>query len=198
MSEEGRLVTMKPCNDSSLEASRVRGMSSSEHGVTMIEMVLVVLLIGLLIMAGGIYGINELRRERQRSAIYEIYTQVSLARVEAARRNRNCQFTIDTTSKIVRVLDLNDPSTSTDDVEIGSTTLDTGITFGRPDGSPVVTLASISGTLYGTTFKADGSVTAGSGEVGLQSDTTYRRVAVYTGGAVSVERWTGSTWVTGT
>lgn len=173
-------------------------MATPESGMTLIEMLLVVMLLAILITCAGLFGLHTLRRERQRSAIYQIYSQVNLARVEASKRNRECRFTIDTTTKVLRVLDLNDPSSSSDDIEIGSARMDSGVTFGRPDGNPIVTLATISGTLYGTTFKADGSVSAGAGEVGLSSDTTYRRLSVYTGGAVSVERWNGSAWVAGT
>ena len=172
-------------------------MTRDEHGMTLVELMVAATILGLVVCCGGFYGINMLRAERQRGAIYQVYAFMNLARVEAAKRNRDCRFTLDTTTRTIQVQDLNDPSLTTDDQTVETTMLPTGIVFGRPDGSPAVSIGALSGTLYGTTFKADGAVDSGAGAVGLWSDETFRRVSVYAGGAVSVERWNGAAWTTG-
>lgn len=165
--------------------------------MTLLEALVVLLIVSILVSFASLNVLAWLDREQQRSAVYGLYVHVSLARVEATNRNRPCRFTLDTSTRTIRVFDLHDTSTSSDDELIAEAALDPGVDFGLPDGSDPVTLASLSGTTYGTTFDADGSAVAGVGGIGLQSGETFRRISIYAGGGVAIERWNGSSWAAG-
>jgi len=171
-------------------------VSRSERGVGLAEAVVVTGLVALIVSAAGVGALNWLRAEKQRSAAYQTYGQMTLARVEATKRNRSCRFTLDTATRRLRVLDLNDPGTSSDDQEISSTALDSSVTFGRPDTGAAITLPLQSGTTYFVTYRADGTLESAGGTIGL-SNPVFRRVTASAGGVVMLERWTGSVWVAG-
>jgi hypothetical protein len=117
--------------------------------------------------------------------------------MQAVSRGRSCRFLVDTASRKLQVIDLNDPANATDDITIASTTLPSRITFSHPTGAAAATLESHSGTWYRATFGADGSVAAGAGSVFIKGGDRFDRVTVYGAGGTRVERWSGAAWQVG-
>ncbi len=169
----------------------------SEHGMSLAEVTVVMVLVAVITTAVATYSIPWLGREEMRGAVYTVQEYLQLARVQAVSRNRDCRFLIDSSSRQVSVTDLNDPADATDDLSLHSATLSSRVTFARPDPGPAVTLASVSGSLYQATFSSDGSVTAGAGLIALQGGDASYRINLYGAGGVRVERWDGSSWVAG-
>jgi hypothetical protein len=132
-----------------------------------------------------------------RSGVYTIQTYLHVAQSEAATRNRSCRFLVDTATRQLRVIDLNDPTNLADDIVVASTTLSPVLTFEDPSGGLAVTLELQSGSLYGTTFAADGSVSAGLGAVSVRGGDRFGRVTVLGAGGTKAERWDGSAWSSG-
>jgi Tfp pilus assembly protein FimT len=170
---------------------------NGQHGMTMIEALIIVLVVALVATAVGLQGLNWVRSERQRGAIYELYVQMSQARAEAVHRNRSCRLLLETGSRRLSVVDLNDPANAGDDEVISTVTLETGIEFGRPDGNPAVTLDATAGG-FEAVFSRDGTLASSVGSVGLKAGDRFRRISVYAGGGIAVESWNGSGWVDGT
>ncbi len=169
----------------------------SEAGTSLAEIVVVMVLMSIVVVAAATYSIPWLGREDMRAAIYQVQQSMQLARAQAITRNRDCQFRIDTAGRTVSVVDLNDPSTSTDDITLATLTLSSKISFARPDGGSAVTLAVVSGSLYQATFGANGAVSSGAGLIAVQGGDGNYRINLYAAGGVRVERWNGSTWVLG-
>jgi Tfp pilus assembly protein FimT len=135
-------------------------------------------------------------REEMRSGVYAIQIFLRLAQTEAAARGRACRFLVDTSTRTLTVVDLNDPASTSDDIRIASSTLSRGVSFASPTGVPV-TIELQSGATYGTTFASDGSVSAGAGEVSLQGSSSFSRITVLGAGGTRVERWDGTAWTRG-
>ena len=169
----------------------------SEQGMSLAEVTVVMVVVAIVATAVATYAIPWLGREEMRGAIYQVQQYLQLARVQAITRNRSCRFQIDTASRRMTIFDLNDPSSSTDDILLNDATLSTKVSFARPDSGSAVTLASLGGTLYGATFSSDGSVSAGAGLVSMQGGDGSYRVSLYGAGGVRVERWDGTAWVPG-
>ena len=169
----------------------------SERGMSLAELTIVMVLVAIITTAVATYSIPWLGREEMRGAVYTIQEYLQLARVQAVSRNRDCRFLIDSGSRQVFVVDLNDPSTGSDDISLYSATLSSRVTFARPDTGSAVTLAAVSGSLYQATFASDGSVSAGAGLIAVQGGDGNYRINLYGAGGVRVERWTGSSWVAG-
>src|SRR5438445_3142489 len=151
---------------------RGRGMSLAEIPVVMV-------LVSVVVVAAASYSIPWLGREDMRGAIYEVQQTMQLARAQAITRNRDCQFRIDTSSRTASVVDLNDPSTSTDDITLSTVTLSSKISFARPDSGSAVTLANVSGSLYQATFSANGTVSSGAGLIAVQGGDGSYRINLY-------------------
>ena len=177
-------------------AGRGRTMRS-EAGMSLAEITVVMVLMSIVVVAAATYSVPWLGREDMRGAIYQAQEFMQLARAQAITRNRDCQFRIDTASRMVSVVDLNDPSTSADDITLNTATLSSRITFARPDSGSAVTLASVSGSLYQATFASNGSVASGAGLVSVQGGDGNYRINLFAAGGVRVERWDGSSWVAG-
>lgn len=169
----------------------------SERGMSLAELTVVMVLVAVITTAVATYSIPWLGREEMRGAVYTIQEYVQLARIQAVSRNRDCRFLIDSGSRQISVVDLNDPSTSGDDISLYSATLSSRVTFTRPDSGAAVTLAAVSGNLYQATFASDGSVSAGAGLIAVQGGDGNYRVNIYGAGGLRVERWNGSAWVAG-
>ena len=169
----------------------------SEQGMSLAEITVVMVLMSIVVVAAATYSIPWLGREDMRGAIYQVQESMQLARAQAITRSRDCQLRIDTASRTVSVVDLNDPSTSTDDITLETLTLSSRVSFARPDGGPAVTLANVSGGLYQATFSANGSVSSGAGLIAVQGGDGSYRIDLYGAGGVRVERWDGSAWVLG-
>ena len=168
-----------------------------ERGMSLAELTVVMVLVAVVTTAVATYSIPWLGREEMRGAVYTIQEYLQLARVQAVSRNRDCRFLIDSASRQVSVVDLNDPATSSDDILLYSATLSSRVTFARPDTGAAVTLASVSGNLSQATFASDGSVSAGAGLIAVQGGDGNYRINIYGAGGLRVERWNGSAWVAG-
>ncbi len=168
-----------------------------ERGMSLAEVVIVLLLASMVITVAVTYALPWLGREEMRSAVYQIQTHFQLARVHAISRNRSCRFTVDGATGRVQVLDLNDPAVSTDDIVLADYTLPSTVKFESPDASTPITLTTLSGSSYGATFASDGRVTAGAGQVVLHGGERYDRVLLYGAGGVRTEHWDGGTWSAG-
>ena len=164
-------------------------------GMSLPEVTVVMVVIAIVVTAVGTYSIPWLGREEMRSAIYEVQQYLQVARAQAIARNRSCRFQIDTSSRHITVLDLNDPADTTDDIQLNDATLSSKISFATPDSSTAVTLTSLGGTLYGADFSSDGRVSSGAGLVSVQGGDGNYRINLYGAGGVRVERWDGSAWV---
>ena len=168
-----------------------------EHGVSLAEITVVMVVMAIIVVSIGSYSIPWLGREEMRGAIYQVQQFLQLARAQAITRNRDCRFQVDTSSRTINVLDLNDPANTTDDILLHNATLSTKVSFARPDTGAAVTLTSLGGTLYGATFASDGSVSTGAGLVAMQGGDGNYRISLYGAGGIRVERWNGSGWVLG-
>ena len=168
-----------------------------QRGVSLIETLALLMLTSIIVAMSINYSLGLLVRERLRSSAYSIYAQLKNARMEAMSRNRSCRFLIDTGSRTVQVVDLNDPGTSSDDEVFTTVTLPSAIAFVQPDGSPSVTLNPVSSGVYETVFSSTGVVTSGSGELVLNMQDQYRRVSVFVAGGLRISTWTGLGWEEG-
>jgi len=174
-----------------------RRRRTSELGVSLFEIMIVMVLLSILSAIGVSFATTYIRKERMRSAAYVVQTHMQMARIEALSRNRNCRFTIDDSDGTIEVLDLMDPADASDDVVISSTQLPTEIAFDRPDAGSPISLNNISGTIYETTFQQDGVVSSGDGDICMKIDEDYRRVSVYVAGGVHMSRWHLGVWAEG-
>jgi prepilin-type N-terminal cleavage/methylation domain-containing protein len=168
-----------------------------ERGYTLAEILVALMIGGLLLAAGTTTTVAWIGREESRSAVYLLQTLVQSARMQAISRHRSCQIKLDTSTRLIQVIDLNDPSNATDDVTVTSVTLSPRLSFARPDGSTPVTLSLVSGTTYQTTFGSDGAVTQGSGVITVFGGDRYEQLTVYGAGGVRLDRWNGSAWQVG-
>jgi Tfp pilus assembly protein FimT len=168
-----------------------------EEGMSLAEITVVMVIMAVIVTAIGTYSLPWLGREEMRGAVYQVQQYLQLARAQAVTRNRACRFQIDTASRRMTVLDLNDPASTTDDILLHDATLSTRISFTRPDGGSALTLTSLGGSLYGATFASNGSVSTGAGLIALQGGDGSYRVSLYGAGGVRVERWDGTAWVLG-
>ena len=170
---------------------------SAQRGMTLPELLVALCVVGLLVAMTAGASVAWVERQAARSAVYEVHAHLQVARTQAARSNRFCRFVLDPPNRLVRVLDLNDASDPSDDIELASVTLSPRVRFARPDSVAAVTLAPLAGGLYQATFAADGSVSSGTGEVALEGGDGYYKLALYAAGGVQAERWSGGAWVAG-
>ena len=172
------------------------GRRCAESGVSIPELLAIMALAATLLVLSASYAIGWLGRAESRNASYTVQNFVQRARMEAVSRNRSCRFTVDTTTGQIRVLDLVDFASTTDDLILADATISTKVGFARPDSGSAVTLATISGSTYGATFDSNGALSAGAGLIALAGANDYYRVNVFGVGATSVERWNGADWGT--
>jgi prepilin-type N-terminal cleavage/methylation domain-containing protein len=173
---------------------------SKEHGMTMVELLLVLAIAALVLTTTTVYSIPWLQKEEMRSSVYKVQTYMQLARIEAVSRNQECRFVIDTSNGTLTVLDANGtPSNRLDDLLLYESELPETVSFARPDAGSAVSLSQIaSSTKYQTRFKADGTVLSGSGEVVLFGGERYGKISVFVAGGIQVRRWDGANWASGT
>jgi Tfp pilus assembly protein FimT len=168
-----------------------------EAGLTLVETMLALALIAVGLSIAVNTFASWAGREEMRSGAYTIQIFLRLAQSEAAARGRACRFLLDTTTRQVSVVDLNDPAIATDDVLLASATLSRRVFFANPAGDPPVTLELLSGAIYGTTFLSDGGVSAGAGEISIQGSSTFSRIIVLGAGGTRVDRWDDTAWTRG-
>ncbi len=135
-------------------------------------------------------------RESVRSAVHQVQSHLRLGRIQAIARNQTCRFVIDEGARRIQVFDVNDPGDPADDLTLADLTLSRFVVFERPDPGAPITLTPIGGGRYQATFTPRGSVSAGSGQVAVKGgDGFYYRVRLLAAGGVTLERWTGSSWM---
>src|SRR6266705_2244353 len=88
----------------------------SDRGMSLAEVTVVMVVVAIIATAAATYTIPWLGREEMRGAVYQVQQYLQLARVDAISRNRSCRFQIDTSSRRMTVIDLNDPASTTDDI----------------------------------------------------------------------------------
>jgi prepilin-type N-terminal cleavage/methylation domain-containing protein len=172
-------------------------MGTNVQGVTLPEILVVLLIAGLILTIGVAFSLPWIGREEARSGVYQIQSQLQLARIQAITRNRPCRFVLDTAGHRMQVVDVNDPSDSTDDILLADTILSPRVVFGRPDTGSPITLQTFSTGIFGATFASDGSVSSGAGEVVLFGGDRYERLYLLGAGGVRVEHWDGTRWALG-
>jgi prepilin-type N-terminal cleavage/methylation domain-containing protein len=165
-----------------------------QTGMTLIEVVVVVALVSLALSIVALVSLPTLSREPMRGASYDVYTHLQLARTEAVSRNVPCRFVIDTGLGQMVVVDTRGTASILDDETLHTASFRDTVSFARPDGGSAITLASLSATTYFATFAADGTVTAGAGQIHLLGGNEYRRIELLGAGGVDILRWNGSAW----
>lgn len=163
----------------------------NEKGMSLIEVLLVLVAASLLITAVASFSLPWMARESTKGAIYTVQTYLQLARIEAVTRNRDCYFEIETNLRRLQVID------TSGSVVLYETTMPDNISFAHPTGGSPVSLAAVGGALYRCTFSSDGTVGGGQGAVILFGGEIYERASVYLAGGIEVENWNGSGWEPG-
>ncbi len=166
----------------------------TDRGFSLLELVVVLAFAALLMMAGVVFALDWYGRERIRSSVYVIQSNLQLTRFTAVQRHRPCRFMINVSSRRIRVIDLNNPTVSSDDKIVTEMTLPPNITFERPDVGSPVTLHHVSGAVYDATLQGDGSVSEGVGDLILHAGGAYMRLRLFAAGGVVIERWNGAAW----
>lgn len=167
-----------------------------QRGATLAEVTIALFLLAVAIVVASPHSLRWLGTEASRSAAYETQMLLQLARAEAVTRNRSCRFEIDAQQAVAQVWDLNDPGNGSDDVRLAAVRLPSRVRFSHPEGAAAITLQSLGGSRYGATFRSDG-VATGAGYVVLEGNASFRRLSVYAAGGTKLERWGGSSWLTG-
>jgi prepilin-type N-terminal cleavage/methylation domain-containing protein len=167
-----------------------------QAGLTLLELMVVMVISGLIIAAGSLFTVSAIASETMRSTLHDAGGLLQMARIEAVKRTHECRFVVDPTARTMSVVDTNGTSTSTDDVVLRVSSIPQVVALARPDvGSPIT--FSPSGSTYVVNFDQDGYVNAGSGEMVLFGGERYDRLTVYAAGGVRYEKWNGSAWVPG-
>ncbi|RMG47659.1 MAG: prepilin-type N-terminal cleavage/methylation domain-containing protein [Acidobacteria bacterium] len=176
---------------------RGKNRSDPERGVTLLEILVVLTMLAVVSGVTANYALEWIRREKLRSALYTVSSQLELARLEALNRNRSCRVIVDTDEGQVQVVDLNQPGDPTDDTVLASARLPEGVRFAAPGGGAAVTFELQPDGRYAATYSAGGVVTAGAGQVVLAAGGRYGRVTLFVAGGTQVEHWADGGWHAG-
>ena len=86
-----------------------------------------------------------------------------------------------------------------DDLVLRRATLPAAIDFARPDSGDAVAWESLGGSpaWFAVRFAADGTVTAGEGDLVLKGGERYGRISVFASGATRVSTWKEGAWHAG-
>ena len=166
---------------------------ASERGVSLVELLVALAILGLLASLAVAATLDSMRRERVRGAAHEIRVTMATARVEAQRRNHACRFAIDATSGAYQVIDTLGTSTTTDDVVLSAHDLPRLVAVEAPDTTTPVTLQSAGGSVFYAEFEQSGTV-SGSGEIALSCTDAFARVTLTSGGGLRVQWWNDGAW----
>jgi prepilin-type N-terminal cleavage/methylation domain-containing protein len=169
----------------------------SERGITLVELVIVVAVASIFLVAAASYSVPMMAKETMRSAVYDFQTYMQLARMEAVGRNHACRFVIDAGKRELFVVDTRGTPTLSDDEILYDTTVADSVVFARPASGTPITLGSVTGKIFQTTFASNGTVTSGAGDVYLMGGDRYGRISVHAAGGIEVSRWDGSSWKSG-
>jgi len=181
-----------------MQAKRMPGERfRGERGATLPEMLVVLGVAAAVMLLAAAYSNPWLGKEDMRGSIYTVRTYLQMTRMQAVSRNHACQFRIDSSTRTMQVVDINDPSTTSDDILLSQATLPVRVSFARPDSGFAITLPVSSGTTYQATFAGDGAVTSSVGSISILGGTRYHRIDLYAAGGSKIWNWDGATWVAG-
>jgi Tfp pilus assembly protein FimT len=166
--------------------------------MTLIELVIVVAIMALAVAATVIFSAPWLARESMRSAANDVHSYMQLSKIEAASRNRDTRFVVDTVNGTLEVWDSLGTDSDGDDVRLHVASLPTAVIFSRPDVGDPVTLDQISGTKrYEAVFASDGLVSDGVGAVFLYGGEKYGSIHLHAAGGTEIKYWSGTGWRAG-
>jgi prepilin-type N-terminal cleavage/methylation domain-containing protein len=170
----------------------------SQRGMSLIELVVVVAIGCLAVAVTVICSAPWVARESMRSAANDVHSFMQLAKIEAASRNRDARFVVDTQNRTLEVWDSLGTDSDGDDVRLHVASLPTTVIFDRPDVGDPVTLDHISGTKrYEAVFTSDGIVSDGVGAVFLYGGEKFGSVELYAAGGTEIKYWNGTGWRSG-
>lgn len=168
----------------------------NQRGTSLPELLAVLVVLTMGLTASTRFTHSWIERQSARNAVYQLQSFLRLTRVHAITRTRDCRFVIDEATRTIRIFDLDNPGDDTDDIELGSLTLNPVVRFERPDPGDPITLSPLGGTEYQATFTPRGSVSAGAGLIVVRTgEDGYRKITLFGAGGLSLERWDGSAWV---
>lgn len=169
-----------------------------QRGVTALELVVVVTILSVTVTFTAIHSMPWMARESMRSAANEIVSFMQLAKIEAASRNRQCRFVIDTSNGALEIWDSMGTDDVADDSRLHVGSLPSSVNFQRPDAGDTVTLDEIDGTTrYQAVFRSDGIVALGAGVVFLHGGEKFGNVQAHAAGGTEIQYWNGSAWHAG-
>lgn len=168
-----------------------------DAGMTLPELLMILALAALLLVATAAYSVPWLARESMRSAAYEVQRAIQTARIQAVSRNHECRFAINTTSRLLRVVDTMGTAAIGDDQILDEVRLPETISFARPDVGLPVTMAPLGGSWFGARFNSEGTVLQGWGEIVMFGGDRFGRISLFAAGGVQADRWSGSSWLRG-
>ena len=176
-----------------------------EQGFTAIEL-LVTLVILTILLSLAVAGFSNWRQKYQlRGAAREIYSNLQLARMTAVKDRARCAVLFDVGSKQHRVVNCGPDGTigGGDDVTLKTVNLSeygNGLVYGAggSGAGATVTFAG-NGILFdsrGMIYSPSGAAVSTEGFAYLQQQGSSNafRIGVRVGGAIFLERWTGSAW----
>jgi Tfp pilus assembly protein FimT len=166
--------------------------------MTLPELLVALLALAATLLIGTLAAVPWMARESMRGTLHDSSVLLQLARMEAVSRNHSCSFRIDVGARSMSIVDMNDTSTTADDVVLSTRRMPTTVSVARPDAGAPITFENVGGTLFRVVFDRDGHVSTGAGEMVLYGGERYGRVTVYAAGGVRHESWNGATWVPGT
>ena len=171
---------------------------SSESGLTLVELVVVVAIVSLIVTMTLVSAIPIIARETMHGAMADVRAFMQLTKIEAVSRNHDCGFVVDSSARTLGVWDSMGTSSTSDDELLHDGAIGESVTFARPDSGATVTLSQIgSTTSYETIFSADGAVSSGTGSVHLFGGEAFGRVSVLAAGGLETALWKASAWVAG-
>jgi Tfp pilus assembly protein FimT len=166
--------------------------------MSLIELVIVVAIISLAVAATVIFSAPWLARESMRGAANDVHSYMQLSKIEAASRNWDTRFVVDTANRTLEVWDSMGTDSDGDDVRLHMASLPTAVNFSRPDVGDPVTLDQIGASKrYEAVFTSDGLVSDGVGAVFLFGGETYGSVELHAAGGTEIKYWNGAAWRAG-
>ena len=170
---------------------------SGQSGITLLELLVVVVVSAVILAVGAMATVPWLARESMRGAVRNAGSLLQVARTEAVKRNLDCRFVVDLSARTMSVVDTNGTTSPSDDQTIRLSHLPSVVSFARPDSGSAITFHEEPGSVYQVDFDPGGFVANGAGEMVLYGGQQFERITVYSAGGIRFEKWSGSTWSEG-
>ncbi len=184
--------------------------NSTQNGLSLIELLMVLAIMGILMGIGGLGLIKNLPEYRLKSAAREMMSSMQKAKIEAIKKNIKCRIVFDINQEKYYIC--TDKGSDGSWSSIGDNTIiytvdlsqdNNGIGFGYGSADFDATVNngdfssesdSVSYTYNGVTFNARGTCSCGYVYLDNQKNNTYAIGTLNTGGIV-LKKWNGSQWV---